>query len=251
MNRPAVYPDLEDRVVVITGGATGIGAELVQAFCDQGSHVGFLDIDATAGRALVEKIGSRVVFEPCDVRDIEALRAGLARISSSLGPARILVNNAASDERHGWSEISPETWDERFAVNLRHQFFAAQALAREMEAAGGGSIVNLGSTSWRMALGHMVAYTTAKAGVEGLTRSLAREFGPLGIRVNAVIPGWVFTERQLARWVTPEAEMATLARQCVTRRLMPADIAAMVLFLGSEAGAGCTAQSFVVDLGLT
>lgn len=251
MSLSARYSSLSGRGAVVTGGANGIGRSIVMALVAQGCPVAFLDCDAAAGGRLAAETGARALFIACDLRDIDALRAALDEAQKRVGPIRVLVNNAASDDRHALASLTQEQWDERFAVNLRHQFFAAQHLAPAMAAAGGGSIVNLGSASWRTAVGGMVAYTTAKAGVEGLTRSLARELGGDGIRVNTVVPGWVMTEKQLTRWVTPEAEAETMARQCIPRRLKSEDIAAMVLFLAADDSAGCTAQAFTVDLGLS
>jgi NAD(P)-dependent dehydrogenase (short-subunit alcohol dehydrogenase family) len=188
MIRTASYPSLEGRVVFVTGGGSGIGASIVEHLCAQQARVAFVDIDRTASPALVATIEGRghptPLFLPCDLRDVAALRAAIAEARGRLGPIRALVNNAANDERHALEAVTPEYWDDRFAVNLRHQFFAAQAVAPDMAAAGGGSIVNLGSTSWMIGQGGMPAYLTAKSAVAGLTRALARDLGPLGIRVN-------------------------------------------------------------------
>jgi len=249
----ASYPSLKTRVVFVTGGGSGIGASIVRHLCDQGARVAFVDIDVAASEALVQKIeadGSPPpLFVPCDLRDIGALRAAIAEITRRLGPIRVLVNNAASDDRHSIDSVTPESWDDRFAVSLRHQFFAAQAVYRGMAAAGGGSIVNLGSTSWMIAQGGMPEYTTAKSAVVGLTRALAREFGPMNIRVNCVVPGWIMTERQVTLWLDPEAEARLLERQCLKRKLVPEDVARVVLFFAADDSAGCTAQSYLVDGG--
>jgi NAD(P)-dependent dehydrogenase (short-subunit alcohol dehydrogenase family) len=173
----------------------------------------------------------------------------VAEVRTQLGPIRVLVNNAAHDERHSIESVTPEYWDDRFAVNLRHQFFAAQAVAPGMAAAGGGSIINLGSTSWMVGQGGMPAYLSAKAAVAGLTRALARDFGPKHIRVNSVVPGWIMTERQIALWLTPEGEQELLRRQCLKRKLKPEDVARMVLFLASDDSDACTSQAFIVDGG--
>jgi NAD(P)-dependent dehydrogenase (short-subunit alcohol dehydrogenase family) len=249
----ATYPSLAGRSVLVTGGGSGIGASMVEHFAAQGSRVAFLDIAEEPSRALVARLGAdgrpEPLFIPCDLRDVEALRAAVARAAEAHGPIRALVNNAAHDERHAWEAVTPEYWDDRVAVNLRHQFFAAQAVAPMMKAEGGGSIVNLGSTSWMIGVGGMAAYTACKSGVLGLTRSLARDLGPFRIRVNAVAPGWVMTERQLALWVDDEARREIDRSQCLKDLLMPADIARMVLFLAADDSAMCTNQHYVVDAG--
>jgi NAD(P)-dependent dehydrogenase (short-subunit alcohol dehydrogenase family) len=245
----ARYPSLAGRVVLITGGASGIGAELVAQFAAQQSKVAFLDFDEAAGQAVAMRTGA--LFLPCDLRDIAALRAAVATVAARLGPILVLVNNAARDDRHGLETVEPDYWDERMATNLRHQFFAAQAVAPMMQAARQGSIVNLGSVSWMKAQGGMPAYTAAKSAVRGLTRGLARDLGGHGVRVNEVVPGWVFTERQLALWVTPEAEAETMKRQCIPARVYPPDIARMVLWLAADDSRMVTAQYLVVDGGST
>jgi D-xylose 1-dehydrogenase len=251
----ATYPSLRDRVVLVTGGGSGIGASIVEHFSAQGSRVGFLDIDRPASERLCREVaaagGGEPLFLHCDLRDIAALRAAVDEVRRRLGPIRVLVNNAAHDERHALDTVTPEYWDERLAVNLRHQFFAAQAVYPYMAAAGCGAIVNLGSTSWMVGQGGMPGYTAAKSGVVGLTRGLARDLGPHGIRVTCVVPCWIMTERQLRLWLTPEAEAELLRRQCLKRKLVPADIARAVLFFAADDSAGCTAQSYVVDAGWT
>ncbi len=248
-DRFARYPSLADRTVVVTGGASGIGAEIVTAFAAQGARVGLVDLDAEAGQALADRLGDRVAFARADLRDIEALRAALADLADRLGPPTVLVNNAARDDRHDWRDVTPEYWDERMATNLRHMFFAIQATAPGMIAAGGGSIVNLGSNSWWEASGNMPAYTTAKSAVHGLTRTMARDLGSHRIRVNTVVPGWVMTERQKALWATPEALEKHRQRQCLPDLIAPVYIARMVLFLASDDAAMCTAQNFFVEAG--
>ncbi len=243
----ARYPSLRDRVVLITGGASGIGAAMVEHFADQGARVAFLDFDRAGGEAMAARTGASFLF--CDLRDIAALRAAVAEVGRRLGPVAVLVNNAARDDRHGLSAVEPDYWDERMHTNLRHMFFCAQAVAPMMQEAGRGSIVNFGSVSWMRAQGGMPAYTTAKAAVHGLSRGLARDLGPHGIRSNTVVPGWVFTERQEALWATPEAVAATLERQCLKRKLMPPDLARMVLWLAADDSAMVTAQTFIVDGG--
>jgi D-xylose 1-dehydrogenase len=253
MTRTASYPSLEDRVALVTGGGSGIGASIVEHLCAQRARVAFVDIAREASEALVERIARRgdpaPSFIPCDLRDIAALRAAVGEARARLGPIRVLVNNAAHDERHSIEQVTPEYWDDRFAVNLRHQFFAAQAVAPDMAAAGGGSIVNLGSTSWLVGQGGMPAYLSAKAAVTGLTRALARDLGPMNIRVNCIVPGWIMTERQVTLWLTPEGEQELLRRQCLKRKLIPEDVARVVLFFAADDSSACTSQSYIVDGG--
>jgi len=248
----AVYPSLADRCVLITGGATGIGACLVERFAAQGAKVGFLDIDTQAAAALAQKLANSrhaPLFVEANLTDIAALEAGIAQVRQRFGPIRVLLNNAANDQRHRIEDTTPESWDAGIAVNLKHQFFAAQSVAADMRAAGGGSIVNFGSVSWMLKQGGMPVYTTAKSAVQGLTRSLARDFGPANIRVNTLVPGWVMTEKQLRLWVTPTSRDDIARGQCINQPLMPDHIAAMALFLASDDSAMCTAQDFVVDGG--
>jgi D-xylose 1-dehydrogenase len=246
----ARYPSLAQRTVLVTGGASGIGAAIVEAFCEQGSRVAFLDRDETAAAALIKRLGTAApLFLSCDLTDIAALRRAISRAAAERGPITVLVNNAARDDRHAIAEVTPEMWDNIMAVNLRHQFFAAQAVIDGMAASGGGSIVNLGSISWLVGQGGMPGYLSAKAAITGLTRALARDLGVSNIRVNSVLPGWTMTERQIALWLTPEAEKDLMARQCLKRKLMPRDIANMVLFLAADDSAMCTNQSYIVDGG--
>jgi D-xylose 1-dehydrogenase len=245
--RFARYPSLQDRIVLITGGASGIGAEMVAQFSAQGSRVAFLDFDDVHGKQLAELSGA--LFLHCDLRDIAALRAAVAEAAAQLGPVTVLVNNAARDDRHGLETVEPDYWDERMHTNLRHQFFCAQAVAPMMKAARQGSIISMGSVSWIKAQGGMPAYTTAKAAVHGLARGLARDLGPFGVRSNVVVPGWIFTERQEALWATPEAVASALERQCLGEKLYPPDIARMVLWLAADDSRMVTAQTFVVDGG--
>jgi len=245
----ATYPSLRGRPVFVTGGASGIGAEMVRAFAAQGSRVGFVDIDATTGTALAEELGPDVAFEPCDLRDIDALRAACAALAARTGPARVLINNAARDDRHDWREVTPDYFDERMATNLRHLFFAAQAVAPGMAEAGGGSIVNMGSNSWWEAAGGFPVYATAKAAVHGLTRTLARDLGRDRIRVNTIVPGWIMTERQKTLWVTPETAEAHRKRQCLPDLIEPVYVARMALFLASDDAAMCTANNYMVEAG--
>jgi NAD(P)-dependent dehydrogenase (short-subunit alcohol dehydrogenase family) len=243
----ALYPSLKNEAVVVTGGASGIGASIVEHFAAQGARVGFLDLDDEAGRALAAKSGAS--FIKCDLRDIGALRGAIAKFETEHGPTLALVNNAARDDRHTLEEVTPEFWDERMATNLRHQFFAAQAVLPAMRKRKRGSIINMGSISWRLALGGMPAYVTAKAAVEGLTRGLARDVGADGIRVNSVIPGWIMTERQVKLWLTPESEADLMVKQCLKEKLYPDDVARMVLWLAADDSRMATAQSFVIDGG--
>lgn len=246
-DRFARYPSLEGRVVLITGGASGIGASMVEHFAAQGSRVAFLDFDRAGGEAMAARTGA--LFLPCDLRDITALRASVAEAAARLGPVEVLVNSAARDDRHGLEAVEPDYWDERMATNLRHMFFCAQAVAPMMKAAGQGSIVNFGSVSWMKAQGGMPAYTAAKAAVHGLSRGLARDLGAWGIRSNVVVPGWIFTERQEQLWATPEGVAAALERQCLHAKLYPPDVARLVLWLAADDSRMVTAQSFIVDAG--
>ncbi|MEP3427438.1 MAG: SDR family oxidoreductase [Roseibium sp.] len=245
----ASYPSLSGKTVIVTGGASGIGAEIVAAFAAQGSHVGFLDIDAQASADLVERTEGDVAFEICDLRDIDTLQASLANLKSRLGPATVLVNNAARDDRHDWTEMTPEFWDERMHTNLRHMFFAIKAIAPDMIEAGGGSIINMGSNSWWEAGGGFPAYATAKAAVHGLTRTMARDLGEHLIRVNTVVPGWIMTERQKTLWATPEALEGHRARQCLPDLIDPVYVARMAVFLASDDAAMCTANNYMVEAG--
>ena len=248
----AVYPDLKDRTVLVTGGAAGIGAAIVEAFVAQGSRVGFLDIDAARGSDLVARLkdgGAAAHFEAVDLRDTLALRAAVDRVRAALGPVGVLVNNAAHDERHPTEAVTPEYFDDRIATNLKHQFFAAQAVLPDMKAGGGGSIVCMGSISWMVGFGGMAIYTASKSAVLGLVRSLARDYGSYNVRVNSIAPGWIMTERQLTLWLTPETDAMRAERQCLKRRLTPEDIARVTLFLASEEASAITGQSYVVDGG--
>jgi D-xylose 1-dehydrogenase len=248
----AIYPDLKGRTVLVTGGASGIGAAMVEAFAGQGAKVGFVDLDAAAGEKLAAKLaaaGAEVRFEALDLRDIEALKRGIAAVREALGPIGVLVNNAARDDRHATEEVSPEYFDERIAVNFRHQFFASQAVIPDMRAAGGGSIVCFSSIVPMIGLGGMPVYAASKSAVVGMARSLARDHGGDGIRVNVVAPGWIMTERQLSMWLTPEADAMRAERQSLARRILPEDVARVVLFLGSEESSAVTGQTHVVDGG--
>ncbi|WAC71429.1 SDR family NAD(P)-dependent oxidoreductase [Roseateles sp. SL47] len=249
MTLSASYPSLRDRRVLITGGATGIGATLVEAFAAQGARVGFIDIAREAGEALAAQLPGSA-FVAADLTDIAALRSAIDQLREQLGgPFSVLLNNAANDKRHALETVTPEFWDAAMAVNIRHQFFAAQSVAPDMKALGGGSIINFGSFSWMLMQGGMAAYTTSKAGVQGLTRSLARDLGPFNIRVNTLVPGWVMTEKQLALWVNEETKKEIDQNQCLKKPLLPENIAAMALFLAADDSAMCTAQDYLVDGG--
>ena len=252
-NNDASYPSLRDRVVFVSGGATGIGAAIVEHFAVQGARVAFVDIQAEPALNLVARLADaghpRPHFVACDLRDIAAYQAVINTIGNTMGGIDVLVNNAAHDERHDWKTVTPEYWEDRMQVNLRHQFFAIQAAAPFMQAKKAGSIINFGSISWHLKSGGMPAYTSAKAAIEGLTRSFARDLGPDGIRVNCIIPGWIMTERQKTLWLTNEARARTLDAQCLKDMLLPPDIARMVLWLASDDSRMCTAQNWVVDGG--
>ena len=254
-NRRAIYPSLKEKVVFISGGGSGIGACIVEGFVRQGARVAFIDVDDAASEALVQALQrSGAVaprFEHCDVRDIGQLRSAIRRVETGLGDIGILVNNAARDDRHQIESVTVEFWDERLAVNLRHHFFAAQAVVDQMKRLGGGSIINFGSISWMTASGGMPAYTTSKAAIHGLTRSLARDLGPFNIRANTVSPGWVMTDRQKKLWLNPDGERQIDEMQCLKGRLQPEDLADMVLFLASDDAKMITSQNLVVDAGWT
>lgn len=252
----AIYPDLAGMPVLITGGASGIGEALVAAFAAQKARVAAIDINAERLRQTADAIqaqtGSKVETACVDLRDVPALRAAAAELAVKTGTFRALINNAGDDARHPWRDMTPELWDERFAVNARHQFFAAQAVAPAMGDAGGGSIVNLGSISWMFGAAGLIAYTTAKSAIMGLTKSLARELGGLSIRVNSIAPGWVLTEKQIARANAedPAKFKAYLDRQCLKEHLEPADVAKLALWLASAESKRCTGQTFVLDAGV-
>src|ERR671915_899299 len=233
----ATYPSLRGRTAFVSGGASGLGAEFVSQLAGQGARVAFIDIDTDRGKVLEQALrddGAEALFSECDVRDVPALQAAIARSAEQLGPIRVLVNNAANDHRDKVAEMDQALWDDRIAVNVRHHFFAAQAVAGMMRDEGGGSIINLGSISAHIKFPDLPGYVTAKAGIEGLTRTLAREFGPWHIRVNCIIPGWIMTEKQLTEWVTPEAEESIMRNQCLPDKVYPDDVARLLLWLGAE-----------------
>ncbi|MEO6564587.1 MAG: SDR family oxidoreductase [Casimicrobiaceae bacterium] len=245
------YPDLAGRTVFVSGGGSGIGAAFVARFVEQGCRVAFVDIDDAASQALVTQLGApRTRYSRCDVRDVPALQAAIAGVQREWGPIRVLINNAARDDRHDLADLTVAYWDENQAINLRHQVFAAQAVAPGMAAAGGGAVINLGSVSWMRGRPAMIGYTTAKAAIAGMTRVLARELGGHNIRVNAIVPGAVVTERQVALWHSPAAEQQFLDQQCLKFRLSVDDVARTALFLASEESRGITGQNLIVDAGL-
>jgi NAD(P)-dependent dehydrogenase (short-subunit alcohol dehydrogenase family) len=249
----ATYPSLEGRVVFVTGGASGIGADMVRAFAHNGARVAFVDILADAGKALAAELGGvphAPLFLPADLADIGALRSAIAETRRKLGPIAVLVNNAANDERHDLDAVTPDYWDRAMDVNLRHQFFAAQAVRPHMKELGHGSIINFSSIAWMSGAPQMVAYATAKSAVMGLTKTLGREFGPDNIRVNAIAPGAVVTDRQLRLWYTPEEADRMVERQAIRRRLLPKDIARAALFLAADDSEMITKQYLIVDGGL-
>lgn len=254
-NKPmvyATYPDLAGKRVVITGGGTGIGAAMVEAFVHQGAQVTFLDIQDEPAQALAARLAGAVhapQYLHCDLTDLDALAAAFAGIERQQGAVEVLVNNAANDNRHQVVDVTPEYWENSLAVNLRHQFFCAKAVAPGMRAMGGGVILNFGSISWHLALDMLPLYMTAKAGIEGLTRGLARDLGAGGIRVNCIVPGAVRTPRQMDMWQTPESEAEILAAQCLPQRVVPEDVAALTLFLASDNAARCSGREYFVDAG--
>ncbi len=248
------YPSLNGKTVFVSGGGSGIGASLVESFVQQGAKVAFVDIQEGVSSALVERLNSEgatgeVRFYPCDLTDVERLQAVIAQAAEELGPISVLINNAANDTRHDFREVTPEQWDKCLAVNMRHHFFAAQAVYPYMKQLGAGAIINLGSMSWHAGQGGMPGYTSSKAAIEGLTRGLARDMGPDRIRVNCLVPGWVMTEKQLNERVDATAREAIDKGQSVKDPLMPESISAMALFLASDDAAMCTSQNFIVDGG--
>jgi NAD(P)-dependent dehydrogenase (short-subunit alcohol dehydrogenase family) len=249
----ARYPSLIDKVVFITGGGSGIGAAMVEAFVQQKANVAFVDVQVEASKALVAKLagaGQAPLFVECDLSDINALEAAMEEVRQRLGAMGVLINNAANDQREDADEVSEDDWDRTMAVNLKHQFFAAQIARRSMRELGGGAIVNFSSTAWMIGVNRLSVYSTAKAAVVGLTKSLAREFGPDNIRVNAIAPGAVITDRQRSLWMSEKDIAAYRARQCLDRILLAEDVARMALFLASDDSAMITKQCFLVDGGL-
>jgi D-xylose 1-dehydrogenase len=252
----ARYPSLAGKVVLITGGATGIGAAFVEHFFDQGAKVAFFDIDTDAGEALADQLGAdladgqfRPMFLRVDLTNIDALRKGIADVRTTLGPISVLVNNAANDKRHKIEDVTPESYDAGIAVNIRHQFFAAQAVIDDMKQLGGGSIVNLGSISWMLKQGGFPVYVTAKAAVQGMTNGLARDLGPFNIRVNTLVPGWVMTDKQRRLWLDEAGKRSIKEGQCIDAELLPVHLARAALFLASDDSSMMTAQEVVIDGG--
>ncbi|CAM2985231.1 SDR family NAD(P)-dependent oxidoreductase [Janthinobacterium lividum] len=253
MKQLAKYGSLQGKRVFITGGGSGIGESLVAEFAAQGALVAFVDIAVEASEALCRHLAeagwTAPLFRHCDITDIPSLQAVMAELAGELGDFDILVNNAANDQRHQVQDVTLEYWNERIAINQRPMFFTCQAVFEGMKRKGGGSIINVSSISWHMKSGGYPVYATTKAAVVGLTRGLARDYGAHNIRVNTVTPGWVMTQRQIDLWVDDAAEVEIKKSQCLPSKLMPQDIAAMVLFLASDDGAMCSSQEFIVDAG--
>jgi NAD(P)-dependent dehydrogenase (short-subunit alcohol dehydrogenase family) len=251
--KPARFPSLQGRAVFVTGGGSGIGAAMVEAFVAEGANVAFVDVAAEASAALAQRIeaGGRPApwWRACDVRDVAALQRAIADAAAALGDFHALVNNVASDDRHVLESVTTEYYDNRMAINERPAFFAIQAVVPGMKRLGQGAIVNLGSTGWQTKAGEYPCYAIAKSSVNGLTRGLAKGLGAHRIRINTVSPGWVMTERQVTKWLTPEGEDDIARNQCLPDKLLPEDVARMVLFLASDDGRMCTAQEFTVDAG--
>lgn len=249
----ATYPSLRDRAVIVTGGATGIGAAIVEAFAQQGSRVAFLDLDTYAGEHLAHRLTSsgapQPLFIPCDLTHIDQLQAAVQTILARYETVDVLVNNAANDTRHSIEEVTPESWDQSIAVNLKHQFFMAQAVLPAMQAAARGSIINMSSISWKIPSTDVPVYATAKAAIVGMTRTLAHQVGRHNIRVNAVLPGAVLTERQRRLWFTPQYEAEILRAQALPRLIQPDEVARLILFLAADDSAAITNQSHVIDAG--
>lgn len=254
MSNWAIYPSLKGRSVFVSGGGSGIGASIVEHFCAQGAKVAFCDIDQKASLGLAETIAGRgdpaPAFKPCDIRDIAQLRAAIEAAAAEVGPITVLVNNAARDDRHLLDEVTPAYWDENLAVNLKHFFFAIQAVRPSMRELGGGSIVNLSSIAWMRGAPRLSVYAAAKAAIVGMTRSLAGELGTDRIRINCIAPGACVTERQLKLWYDEAQLAAVVDRQCLKERLLPPDIARMALFLAADDSRMITKQTYVVDAGL-
>lgn len=252
-NRYATYPSLRDRVVLVTGGGSGIGASVVEQFALQGARVAFLDIAVDCSNDLVAKLSATCshapLFVPCDLTDIASLQSAIGRIEEQLGPIEVLVNNAARDDRHKYAEVTPQYWDQAMNVNLRHQFFAIQSVVPGMKKNGGGSIINMSSISWMIPSTGFPAYATAKAAIIGLTRTMSHELGADRIRVNAVLPGAILTDRQRQLWWTPEYEARIMTRQSLKEHIAPDDVARLIMFLASDDSAFVTNQSYIIDAG--
>jgi NAD(P)-dependent dehydrogenase (short-subunit alcohol dehydrogenase family) len=256
MNPPSIYasyPSLVDQVVLVTGGASGIGAATVEQFALQGARVAFLDVADESALALIDDLAARCPhvphFQHCDVTDIGDLQSAIADVSSHVGAPQVLINNAANDARHRFEDVTPEFWDEGMAVNLRHQFFAAQAVASGMKAAGGGSIINMSSISWMVPTPNLSVYVTAKAAIIGMTRSIAKDLGSANIRVNCVLPGSILTEKQQRLYMSPAHEQELFKGQCLKRHIMPVEVSRLLLFLASEDSSAMTNQNYIIDGG--
>ena len=249
------YSDLKNKKVFITGGGSGIGASIVEHFCEQNSDVYFVDINIKDSNKLINKLKKKKFrlpkFIECDLLDVAKLQSVIRNIITAKGPINVLVNNAANDQRHKTKDVDEKYWENRIGVNLKHCFFAAQAVVEGMKRLKNGSIVNLGSVSWILGEGDKVIYETAKSAVVGLTRSFAQEFGTFNIRCNSVVPGSIATERQIKHWLTPKYKKLILEKQALKRQLKPEDVARLVLFLASDQSSGCTKQDFIVDAGIT
>ena len=254
MNEIASYPSLENKVVIVTGGASGIGESIVEQFVIQKSKVAFIDIEEKLAKNLIERINKKYNTKPlfikCDLKNIFELKDSIQQVKQDLGPISILINNAANDERHNIDDVTSEYWDDRMNINLKHYFFAIQSVYKDMKKLGKGTIVNIGSFSWMKGQVGMPGYTTAKSAIMGLTRTLARDLGIYNIRVNCIVPGWIITDRQKKLWLTPEIEKQQLEDQCIKRMLVPEDISKAVLFFASDQSSGCTAQNYVIDGGI-
>jgi NAD(P)-dependent dehydrogenase (short-subunit alcohol dehydrogenase family) len=254
MSGYAIYPSLKGRGVFVSGGGSGIGASFVEHFAAQGANVAFVDLAEEASSALAERIAAaghpKPYFQRCDVTDTPSYQRAIAVAGERVGPLRVLVNNAARDDRHKIDDVTPDYWEKCFAVNLKHQFFAIQAAAPAMREAGGGSIVNMGSVSWMRSRDIFIGYATSKSAINGMTRSLARELGPGNIRVNCLVPGAIVTERQTALWRNPEEDARFLELQSLKFRLGPQHCARLALWLAADDSDGCTGQNFIVDGGL-
>ena len=249
------YYDLENKNVFVSGGGSGIGASIVEHFCEQGSNVFFVDIDLSESEKLIKTITEKKFKKPnfieCDLLDIKKLNSIISKIIDDNGPIDILINSAANDQRHTTDDVDEEYWDNRMGVNLKHFFFTIKAVKDGMIKKGSGSIINLGSVSWMLGEGDKVVYETAKSAVVGLTRSFAKELGKYNIRANSVVPGSIATERQIKHWLTPEYKKWILDKQCLKRQLKPSDVSSLVLYLASDVSSGCTKQNFIVDAGIT
>ena len=243
----ASYPSLQNKRVLITGGASGIGEFIVRGFCEQKARVVFFDIDAASGEALAKATGAQFVH--CDLTKTDELQKAITQAATKLGDFEVLVNNAARDDRHEVEDVTSDYWDQCVAVNLKHYFFAAQSVIPGMQAAKGGSIINMGSITSYVGAADIPVYATAKGACVSMTRTLAKKLGGDNIRVNAVIPGWVKTQRQIDKWITPQAEAAQMKKQVLQHWIMPVDLANMVVFLASDEAKMCTAQVYTVDAG--